>query len=190
MPYLTYTIDPGPDFAALRARFAPGEVASRMAEGIRGGLDRANLIALARIQRARFNGVGPFPVAQSRLGHRSRRLVRSLGASRAVVRAEATLSVGAGLGSNVRYFGPHEFGYSGAVQVPAHARRMPETERVSRSGRRYRVPAHDQSVRAHRRVVAIPERRPLRAGLAQPDVQEIYQAELYAGIRDALAGAP
>lgn len=186
MPYFRYTIDPGPDFESLRSRYAPGEVAVRMAEGIRAGLDRANLLALSKIQRERFNGVGPFPVSQRKLGHRTRRLVRSLGASRAVVRNAASLTVGSGIGTNVKYFGPHEFGYDGPVKVPAHRREMPEITRTSRTGRRYTVPAHTQSVRAHSRRLKVPERRPLRTGLAQADVKEIYKAEIYTGIVDAL----
>lgn len=183
---MQFTIDPGSDFESLRSRYAPGEVAARMAEGIRKGLDRANLLSLSRIQRGRFTGVGPFPVSLQRLGHVSRRLIRSLGASRAAVRDAGSLSVASAMGSNVSYFGPHEFGFDGAVQVPAHSRRMPEIERTSRSGRRYRVPAHTQSVRAHSRRMRVPERRPLRAGLAEPETVEIYQAELFAGIMDAL----
>lgn len=186
MPFLTYKIDPGPDFESLRARFAPGEVAARIAEGIRAGLDRANLLALSRIQRARFTGVGPFPVPQQKLGHRSRRLIRSLGASRAVVRDAAALSVGSGIGSNVKYYGPHEFGFVGDVEVPAHTREMPEMTRKTKSGRAYTIPAHTQSVKAHSRRAKVPERRPLRAGLAEEATQEIYKAEIYSGIKTAL----
>lgn len=186
MPFLSLTINPGPEFETLRRRFEPGEVAARMAEGIRAGLDRANLLALSRIQRGRFTGKGPFPVSEQKLGHRSRRLIRSLGASRAVVRDAASLSVGTGIGSNVSYYGAHEFGFSGPVKVPAHERSMPETTRTSRSGRVYKVAAHKQSVRAHSRRMSMPARRPMRAGLAEEAVQEIYKDELFTGIKDAL----
>lgn len=187
-PFLRLTIHPGPEFEALRRRYAPGETSDRMAEGIRAGLDRANVIVLSRIQRSRFTGTGPLPVEQRRLGHRSRRLIRSLGASRAVIRDAGGLSVGTGLGSNVTYYGAHEFGFAGTVQVPAHRREMPETTRTSRSGRAYTVPARTQSVRAHSRRMRVPERRPMREGLAEERNQETYKDEIYTGILDALGG--
>lgn len=185
-PYQTYTIDPGEDLARFRALYAPGAVAQAMAEAIRKGLDRANLIAVSRIKRSRFTGVGPFDVSLQKLGHRSRRLIRSLDASRAVVHDADTLRVGTGIGSNVKYYGPHEFGFEGSVQVPAHTREMPETARVSSSGRRYRVAAHTQSVKAHSRRMKIPARRPLRAGLGETENMEAYKAELFTALKEAL----
>jgi hypothetical protein len=185
-PFLKLTIDPGKDFDALRRVYKPGQMADRMAGGIRRGIDRANLIVVGRIKRSRFTGVGPFPVSQQKLGHRSRRLIRSLDASRAEVINADRLSVESGIGSNVKYYGGHEFGFDGQVSVPAHTREMPETSRVSSAGRAYTVAAHTQKVRAHSRRMRVPERRPLRAGLAEPQNQETYQDEIYTGMRDAL----
>lgn len=186
MAFLRLTLDPGPDLDRFRKLYAPGQVAAVMAEAIRKGLDRANLISLSRIQRARFTGTGPFPVSEQKLGHRSRRLIRSLGASRAVVRDAASLKVGTGIGSNVKYFGAHEFGFEGSVSVPAHTRQMPETARVSSSGRAYTVPAHTQTVRAHSRRMKVPERRPLRAGLEEEATRETYLGEIFSALQTAL----
>lgn len=180
------TIDPGPDFDKLRAQYSTPVLQARMAEGVRRGLDRANLIVLSRIQRKRFTGVGPFPVPQQKLGHRSRRLIRSLGASRAIVRQASTLRVGSGIGSNVVYFGVHEFGFEGTVSVPAHTRKMPERQRVSSKGRQYTIPAGMQSVRAHSRRMRVPARRPLFAGMIESQNRETYKDELYTAITDQL----
>lgn len=50
----------------------------------------------------------------------SGRLRRSLHRSRARIVPDGVLSA---IGSNVRYFGPHEFGFDGRVQVRAHTRK-------------------------------------------------------------------
>ncbi|HRQ87214.1 MAG TPA: hypothetical protein PLA50_00330 [Bacteroidia bacterium] len=176
----------GRDFERFRKMYAPGEIAARMAEGIRNGLDRATPIATSRVNRARFTGNGPFPVDAHRLGHRSRRLTRSLTHSPASVVDARTLSVRSGIGSNVAYFGAHEFGFEGAVNVPAHSREMPEVARVSSSGRQYKVPAHTQNVRAHSRTMRVPRRAPLFTGLSEDAVQEIYKREIYTGIMDEM----
>lgn len=179
-------IQPGPEFEALRQRLPVGEMAGRIAEAIRKGLDRANPIVASRVNRARFTGGGPFPVSQHKLGHVSRRLTRSLNHSRAVINNAAKLQVGSGIGSNVDYFGAHEFGYDGPVQVPAHSRQMPETTRKTKAGRQYTVPAHTQSVKAHSRRLKVPRRAPLLTGLQEAINQETYKDELYTAIADTL----
>jgi hypothetical protein len=184
------TIDPGSDFDKLRAQYTSPVLHERMAEGVRRGLDRANLIVLSRVQRSRFTGVGPFPVPQQKLGHRSRRLIRSLGASRAIVRQASTLRVGSGIGSNVAYFGVHEFGFEGAVAVPAHQRKMPAIQRTSSKGKQYTIPAGIQSVRAHSRKMKVPARRPLFAGLIESANRETYKDELFTAITDQLKLRP
>lgn len=188
MSRLRIIIDPGSDFEALRGRYA--EAPARVAEGIRAGLDRANAIVLSRVNRDRFTGVGPFPVSEHKLGHRSRRLTRSLSASRAVINDASSLRVASGIGSNVVYFGAHEFGYAGTVTVPAHSREMPEITRTSRGGRQYTVPAHTQSVRSHSRRMKVPMRAPLMTGLREEQNQETFKDEIYTAIRDALTTNP
>lgn len=183
---LSIQIEPGPEFDRFRALYAPGKMAAIMAEAIRKGMDRANLLVLSTIKRSRFTGNGPFPVAQSKLGHVSRRLIRALTASRAVIADANKLIVNSALGSNVVYFGAHEFGFDGPVSIPAHTREMPETVRTSSGGRSFRVRAHTQQVKSHSRRLRIPERRPLRAGLEESQNQETYLDELYTALADAL----
>ena len=50
------------------------------------------------------------------------RLRQSITAAKARVVGTQVVS---GIGSNVRYFGPHEFGFTGAVQVRTHYSRTP-----------------------------------------------------------------
>ena len=186
------TIDPGSDFDQLRSQYSTPILQARMAEGVRRGLDRANLIVLSRVQRKRFTGTAgkPFPVAQQKLRHDTTRLRRSLGASRAMVRQASTLRVGSGIGSNVVYFGVHEFGYDGTVAVPAHTRKMPARDMVSSKGKPYTIPAGLQNVRAHSRQMKVPARRPLFAGLIESQNRETYKDELYTAITDQLKLRP
>lgn len=188
MSRLQIAIQPGADFEVWRARYAPGNVATVMALAIKAALDRANPIATSRVNRARFTGNGPFPVGDHRLGHRSRRLTRSLTHSGARIVDAGGLKVASGIGSNVKYFGPHEFGFAGTVTVPAHERQMPEVQRVSSTGKSYVVPAHTQSVRSHSRRMRVPARAPLYTGLAEDATAEIYKRELYTELMDALSG--
>jgi hypothetical protein len=162
------------EFERLRAAYDPATMERSLCRAIAAGLDKANVIVLSTISRDRFNGVGPFPVAAQKLGHRSRRLVRSLSASRAVVKAPANLDVRTGLGSNVRYFGVHEFGHNGPVKVPAHDRELKDGRRVK--------------VKAHERLLRMPARRPMRAGLGEQKNQETYLAFLWDEMKPVLLG--
>lgn len=163
------------EFERLRAAYDPATMERSLCRAIAAGLDKANVIVLSTISRDRFNGVGPFPVAAQKLGHRSRRLVRSLSASRAIVKNHASLDVRTGLGTNVKYFGTHEFGYAGPVKVPAH-------ERERRGG------GPKIKVRAHERMMRMPARRPMRAGLGEKKNQETYLAFLWDEMEPVLLG--
>ena len=151
------------------AKYADGPFAATVSQGIQKGLDTANLLVTGIIKRKRLNGQGPFPVSQHRLGHRSRRLVRAFTASRARIVDPKKLVVASALGSNVSYFGPHEFGFSGQVKVKAHTRK---------SG---------SKVRAHLRHMRVPERAMVRTELADPKTQQIYTEKITAGITAALS---
>lgn len=135
-----------------------------LSDGIRDGMDRANLVSLSRIQRSRFSGTGPFKPSQHRLGIVSGRLRRSLRTVPAEVENASNLEVRSGMGSAVEYFGAHEFGLRKRVTVRSHLR-------------------NGSRVRSHTRAMNVPERAPLRTGLRDDDVQEIYQEEIERGIR-------
>jgi hypothetical protein len=139
------------------------------------GMDRANQIALANIQRKHLTGVGPFPVEEHRLGVVTNRLRGAAWASPAV--AHGTM-VESAIGDNVKYAEIHEFG--GTVHHPA------------RTGTaRLRADAHGNLLRqavnanllvfakaGHKRVkevaykagaydVEMPERAPFRTGIEE-----------------------
>ena len=164
MPNASYNIQLSPEFRDLLEKSA--DYSHVISSAVRRGLDIANEIALGKIKRERFTGQGPFPVLRHKLGHRSRRLIRALKAAPARVRDFDNVRVESSIGSVVRYFGAHEFGLSERVKVKAHRRNMPEHTRRTPGGDEIRIAAHTQEVGAHTRAVNMPERRPLRAGLA------------------------
>lgn len=132
----------------MGAQFAPA-----IARGLDGGLE----YALGKVAASRFTGRGPFPVGEHRLGVVSSRLRTSLRRSKATVNGGI---VRASVGSNVTYFSPHEFGFSGTVSVRAHARNKT-------TGRGKKKQTNSVSVRAHTRAVNVPERAPLRTGIKE-----------------------
>lgn len=127
-----------------------------------------------RAQKERFTGKGPFPVSEHRLGNVSGRLKRD-------IHADTAEKTGTGyrgkIGSAVEYFGAHEVGFAGTVQVPAHTRdarevNRPKKDRTSKSGKVVSIRANQfsllpQSVRAHSRKMTIPARGPLRAAITE-----------------------
>ena len=158
--------DPLPSFS-IRVSFArpphdTGEVIAelrkiqggdkRMADGITLGMQMLTL----RIQKDRFTGKGPFPVTQKKLGVVSGRLRRDLYAQDAEISGGGYRSR---IGAAVEYFGAHEMGFDGTVQVPAHTRSAYTTRRG------YSV--LEQSVRAHSKTMKVPKRQPLRAGIEE-----------------------
>lgn len=141
------TVQIPPRSAAVIERFR--HMPERLLPAIAHGLDRAAQAIIGHAQRMRFRGKGPFPPQEHRLGVRTHRLRDSLSALPAEVDPEG---VRVRIGSDVVYFGPHEFGFAGAVQVREH-------RRVIRRGKRQ---AKIVSVRAHQRTMRLPERAPLR----------------------------
>jgi hypothetical protein len=127
-----------------------------------------------RAQKERFTGQGPFPVAQNRLGVVSGRLRRDLHAEAAVL---TDTGVSGRIGAAVEYFGAHEVGFSGTVNVPAHTRKAytvkrKERTRTSKSGKPFSIRANQYSVlpasvRAHSKRMNIPARKPLRTAIEE-----------------------
>lgn len=70
-------------------------------------LDAQMQITLGHITARRMTGRGPYPASEHKLGVRTGRLRQSLRASKAVVRGG---NIEAGIGTNVKYAGLHEFG--------------------------------------------------------------------------------
>jgi hypothetical protein len=163
-----------------RYRGAP----TRIMPVIANAMNQANNLMLAKILPARFSGAGPFPVAEHRLGERTGHLYDSIRASDAVVEGDAVTS---GIGSNLRYFGVHEFGFNGQEFVTAHLRRVVHTRLEGklvtkkelaesgaltkagkpRKGRDVQFALKNVIVQDFTRWMQIPERAPLRTGIRE-----------------------
>lgn len=118
-------------------------------------MDVQNKLTESHIQRARMSQRGP-----ETLGVISNRLRNSIRPSKTVILANGLRS---SIGSNVRYMGPHEFGFDGDVTVGPYKRKRKVTEVIF--GKRRRVRKGDINVRSHQRHVVIKERAPIRKGI-------------------------
>lgn len=156
---------------------------ARMLPAIARGLDAALEEALDQTLKKRFTGKGPFDPALKKLGVRSGLLRTSF--LRSPARAEGG-SVRASIGSNVKYWFIHEFGFNGQVAVNAHSRAHTIDERGNvvahrRALRSKKVHTlRTSQVRAHTRWLQMPERAPMRTGLREqlPRMGEIVSATL------------
>ena len=95
-------------------------------------------LLLGRAVKERFTGKGPFPVSQRRLGVVTGLLRRSI--THSVPEAGGSGEVVVKMGSNVRYFAVHEFGFAGSVRVRSHQRRG---RFVKEHSRRMKIPARE-----------------------------------------------
>lgn len=127
------------------------------------GVEMGNQQLQAKIVKGRLTGDGPFPVSQKRLGTVTGRLRRSFRFSRPTY-SRGVLRTSAG--SNVKYFGRHEFGGSGR-QIRVKAHRVKAHTKNHLFGRRQRVeiPAHTRQ--AYLRKDTMPKREPVMAGLRE-----------------------
>jgi len=126
------------------------------------GVNRGAELLLGLAIKERFTGKGPFPVFQNRLGVRRGRLRRGLRATKARAR-KGLLTLR--MGSNVKYFGRHEFGYRGQERVKAHAVKRHKVKNAFGSGKTY---TRKKSFReAHWRGVDQKARRPLQTAIKQ-----------------------
>ena len=156
-----------------------------MLTAIARGMDKGLALALGKITRERFTGKGPFPVGDRKLGVRSNRLRSSLRWNVTGLPGQAGgepsridgNTISGSMGSNVEYAGVHEYGFSGEVQVRSFRRGVSPTQFVKAGlgvlkGTRklgkeaFKAALGMEQVRAHRRRMNVPERAPLRTGLA------------------------
>lgn len=125
-------------------------------EVMRKNLELGLMMLTTQVQKERFTGKGPFPVADKKLGVVSGRLRRDLHSEK------VTITPGryqGRIGSVVEYFAAHELGFNGKVNVPAHTRKAYTTRRG------YSV--LEQSVRSHSRTMKVAKRAPLRTGIEE-----------------------
>lgn len=118
---LEITINEKPKLRALleRLRDLPHVALRAVAKG----MELASLEIIGNAVRYRFKGKGPFPVDEHRLGVVTRRLSRSLRATKPQIE-EGASRVSQRYGSDVSYFAGHEFGFSGPVLIKSHRRTM------------------------------------------------------------------
>lgn len=131
-------------------------------------MDEQNQLAIGKITTGHLSG----PTGETSLSVRSNTLRKSVRASKAVILGG--LNVASSIGSNVRYAGIHEFGYTGDVQVGAHSRVLTKKTQVIFGKRKKKLRGASIAVRAHTRHVDVPARAPFGHGIADhaPDYGE------------------
>ena len=92
-------------------------------EAVRKALDQENELTVGQTVRDRMSFPRGIPSTLEGLRVQTGHLRRSLTRSRAVVGSQGVTSA---IGSNIRYFGPHEFGFEGRVTVKEHRRKLPD----------------------------------------------------------------
>lgn len=140
----------------------------------RATIDEQNEKTIKHIQARKLSRRGP-----ETLGVRTNLLRKSVRRTDAVISGE---TVTGSIGSNVRYLGPHEFGFEGDVQVKAHRAKNAATDILLISGGRQirrweligsgatrarQIASGTVQVRAHTRHMKIPARAPLRRGIEE-----------------------
>lgn len=127
-----------------------------MLQAIAAALDQQNEGTIGSIRSRKLSRRGP-----TTLGVRSGRLWQSMSKANAQIAGNTVVS---SIGSNVRYAGVHEFGFTGTVQVKAHRRRLIAFDRYERRGRGFVQVASGLpgQIRAHPRKMNIPARAYIR----------------------------
>lgn len=166
---ISMTITPQALDALRRLRRFPGEwIAHAM------GIE--NELTVARIQRTKLSRRGP-----DTLGVRTGLLRRSVHPAAPMISGTSVIS---GIGSNVRYMAPHEFGIDRDVQVRAHSRHggAGDTFKVGKDWAMTRSQARKRGldprnltrtamgfaqVSAHSRHMILPARAPIRRSIQE-----------------------
>lgn len=172
------------------AALAKAAALSRPNEAMRSALSLGMQKLAFRAQNERFTGQGPFPVSARKLGNVSGRLKRELHAEPATISGRG---YGGRIGAAVKYFGAHEVGFSGVVQVPEHRRdaytvKRRAQSRTSKTGKQFSVRANQYSVlpgsvRAHSRKMNVPARKPLRTAIEEHG-PKILGESIRKGVKD------
>jgi phage gpG-like protein len=149
-------------------------------EEVRAEMDVQNELTVGHIKEQRATGIGPFPVADGKLGVRTGRYRRSIRRTKARVLGNTIVS---SIGSNVAYAGAHEFGFNAVVDVRGHVRTVASRNvRGVIDGKRKKIAQGIGTVSAHQRRMNIPARMPIRRGI------EDRTAEYSAAISQRVVG--
>lgn len=119
-----------PERTTISIEFSPGLRAliqrgprTLVHQSIARAFDRENEYTIGAAVRERMSFSRNQPSTMEGLRVQSGRLRRSLTRSKAVILSDGVISA---IGSNVGYFGVHEFGFQGRQTVPAHRRKLPD----------------------------------------------------------------
>lgn len=132
-----------------------------MAQGIASALDRRNQLTIAHIVSTKLTNAGP-QFLNTRTG-------RLRGSVRAVAAKISGTSVDSSIGTNVRYAGVHEFGFTGTQQVKSFTRRNRggDTFSVGVRGGKKKLSSGISTVKGFSRRVNFRERRMFRTGIEE-----------------------
>lgn len=166
--------------------------------------DRENEYTIGAAVRDRMSFSRNQPSTMEGLRVQSGRLRRSLTRSPAKSFSDGVISA---IGSNVKYFGIHEFGFQGSVTVPEHQRRLPDRFSLAggmivnratakqaglltkkgkaRKGMAEQLPERYVLVRAHDRNANFPARQMVRKTVLARIPQ--YEAAVAAELQTALS---
>lgn len=155
---------------------APAAVLAKMSQA----LDNQNETTIGAAVEKRMSFPRNRPTTREGLRNVDGLLRRSLTRSFAKLQGDSLVSA---IGSNIRYFGPHEFGFQGSVTVRSHTRRNPDrlqtadgailTQRAAaragafatsgkpRRGSRF-VSGGSHTVKSHSREMNLPARQMVR----------------------------
>lgn len=165
--------------------------------------DRQNELTIGAAVRERMSFPRGMESTPEGLRVQTSRLRRSLNRAKAIATADGVLSA---IGSNVRYFGVHEYGDHEIHQVKAHNRKLPEKYFLSggqtisvadagrygllnkkgqlRKGLGEKAPTRYVAVRAHLRRANMPERAMVRKTLESR--MPLYELEIAERLQKAL----
>jgi phage gpG-like protein len=123
---------------------------------VQAGMERGVKQIEGQVTKRHLTGKGPFAVNLNKLGVRSGMLRKAVSTTKPVIRGKEVVS---SMGSSVKYAHAHEFGGGGRVAFKAHQRSI-----TVAFGRRLKAPKLI-TVKAHERIVDMPERAPFRTGI-------------------------
>lgn len=147
---------------------------AKMAQSVARAIDRRNELTVGQIQATKLSQRGP-----TTLGVVTNRLRSSVRPALAQVASDTRIV--SAIGSNVKYAGAHEYGFTGSVPVKAHSRTVTQWFGMEL------VEPHSMNVKAHSRQVKIPARAPIGTGITEQAPK--YSADVSRAILSAWEGA-
>lgn len=164
----------------LKGRRSFAQIRDALLQGVAHGNDQ---MRTALLKERIVGQQGPFPVPMKRLGRKTGELRKRLRFSRPSFQQGVLRT---SVGTNLKYFGRHEFGGSGK-QVRVKAHRVKAHKRNNLFGRQQRVEIPEHTRQAYLRKDTMPKREPVQAGLRE-HATRIYGITLEKALVRALEG--